>query len=321
MAYLLSPVVAWLSSKNFPLTQKKIPWSFATLVVYFLAVGIFSALLLLLVPLLFAQIEQLASSFPIYLQNAENSFEKLKIWYVKLHIPPSVEANLKLFGKSILEKTIPVLSSIGVHLVGGMLDVVAAFFVFLSAFLVSLYIVLDEKNIKSHFLEIFPKSWQEDTEELMINVGHVVGAFIRGEIVVSFIAGAASYFALLLLKLAGIQFQYALLSGTLIAFLYPIPFIGVWLPRLLIPMLAYFQLGNGLFAILIFGALTGVGIVVDNVVLPAVMGKGVGISPLIVLLAIFAGGELFGIWGLILGVPAAAVLRLIFLYLQKRITI
>jgi predicted PurR-regulated permease PerM len=52
--------------------------------------------------------------------------------------------------------------------------------------------------------------------------------------------------------------------------------------------------------------------VADNVLVPKVMGESVGVSPIAVMFAVFAGGELFGLWGLILGIPAAALVRVLF---------
>jgi predicted PurR-regulated permease PerM len=54
--------------------------------------------------------------------------------------------------------------------------------------------------------------------------------------------------------------------------------------------------------------------VADNVLVPKVMAESVGVSPITVMFAIFAGGELFGVPGLILGIPAAALLKVLFGY-------
>lgn len=321
IAYLVTPAIAWLSARSFPLTRKKIPWSFSVLVTYFAIAGLFVAILLVFAPMIISQAETLAASSPQILQKIDDSMGKLQGWYLKLHIPQRIEDRLEVYGESVAEKVAPVISNVAANLAGGILKVVAAVVVLIAAFLVSLYIALEEKNIKRHFLEMFPHSWRSDTEELMHNVGHVVGAFIRGEIFLSLTVGIGSYAGLLLLRLFGVPFEYALLSATVVALLYPIPFIGVWAPRILVPLLAYFQPGGWFAAAAVFVVLTGFGLVVDNAVLPVVMGKGVGISPLMVLLVVFAGGELFGIWGLILSVPFAAVIRLIFFYLQKHVTI
>ena len=56
-----------------------------------------------------------------------------------------------------------------------------------------------------------------------------------------------------------------------------------------------------------------------NVISPKIIGERVGLHPLAVIFAIFAGGELMGIIGMLVAVPAAAVVRIAFLYVLKRV--
>jgi predicted PurR-regulated permease PerM len=52
----------------------------------------------------------------------------------------------------------------------------------------------------------------------------------------------------------------------------------------------------------------------DNILVPKIMGESVGVSPIGVMFAVFAGGELFGIPGLLLGIPAAALIKILWRY-------
>jgi predicted PurR-regulated permease PerM len=54
--------------------------------------------------------------------------------------------------------------------------------------------------------------------------------------------------------------------------------------------------------------------IADNVLVPKIMANAVGVSPIAVMFAVFAGGELFGLPGLVLGIPAAALVRVLFTY-------
>jgi hypothetical protein len=54
--------------------------------------------------------------------------------------------------------------------------------------------------------------------------------------------------------------------------------------------------------------------IADNVLVPKIMADAVGVSPIAVMFAVFAGGELFGLPGLVLGIPAAALVRVLFTY-------
>ncbi len=321
IAYLLAPTAYWLSQKKVPFFKRNLPWGISVFLAYLFAVGIFCLIVLSIAPAIASQIQSLTTSAPGYWKSIESSFGKLRIWYLRLHVSPIVQYRLRHLAVKSAKKIMPVLSSFAAGLVGGIFKLFSALVIFLLAILVSLYILLDLENIKSYFFEIFPGDWKKDTENLSREVGRVVGGFIRGNILLSVVVAAASYAGLLFLNFFGIHFHYALLAALTAGIMYPIPFIGFWIPRLLAPILAFFQPGGWTALISVFSVLAGVGLAVDYWISPKVLGENVGISPLMVLLVVFAGGELFGIWGLLLGIPAAAVFRLIFVYLRKRVTI
>ncbi len=321
MAYLLAPAAYWFSRKKIPFIKKNLPWGISVFLAYLLAIGGISLIVFLIAPGVAAQTQSLISASPGYWKNIEDSFGKLRIWYHRLHISPLVQSSLKQYGAKAIEKISPAVSSFAAGLAGGIFKVFSALIIFLLAILVSLYILLDLENIKSYFFELFPGDWKTDTKNLSREVGHVVGGFIRGNIILSFVVAAASYIGLLILNLFGIHFHYALLAALVAGLMYPIPFLGFWIPRLLAPIVAFFQPGGWSAVISVFAVLTGIGLAVDYWLSPKILGGNVGISPLMVLLVVFAGGELLGIWGLLLAIPAAAILRLLFIYLRKRVTI
>jgi predicted PurR-regulated permease PerM len=57
--------------------------------------------------------------------------------------------------------------------------------------------------------------------------------------------------------------------------------------------------------------------VADSVLVPRIMAQSIGVSPIAVMFAVFAGGELFGLPGLILGIPAAALVKVVFGYFVR----
>jgi len=107
-------------------------------------------------------------------------------------------------------------------------------------------------------------------------------------------------------------FKFALLLGILSAIGYAIPIIGMLVVQLIALMLSAPQ---GVFMVIAVQAIVfGIARISDNVLVPKIMGGTVGVSPITVMFAVFAGGELFGLPGLILGIPAAAIARLFWRY-------
>lgn len=321
MAYLISPAVEWFSTVKLPKTNRKIPWAIATGIVYLAALSILVVLLAVLVPLITQQFTALVSSSPEYLKKIESEFWSLQAWVNRLHISVPVQENIKKYGQGILEKVGATFSAIAASTAAGLLKLVSVLLITITAFFFSMFIVLEQKRIKHYLFEMFPHAWRDDTEELFRNVNRVVGVFIRGQLIMACIVATGSYVVLVALSLLGVHYSYSLITAVFTGLFYPIPFVGFWIPRLIPPVLAYAQTGEWFSALWVMVGLMAWGLVADNIILPFVVGKGIGISPLMVLLVVFAGGELFGIWGLILSIPAAAIIRLIFFYMQKHITI
>ena len=136
---------------------------------------------------------------------------------------------------------------------------------------------------------------------------HMFGSYISGQIIVCTITGVL---------IAGITailgFKFALLFGLVSAVSYAIPIVGMIVAHLLGLVLAAPQ---GPYMIVYVEVVTfTIARISDNILVPRIMGESIGVSPIGVMFAVFAGGELFGLPGLILGIPAAALIKLIWGY-------
>lgn len=321
MAYLISPAVEGLSKIKIPGTRWKIGWGLSTLLVYVVIVALLVLVFSILVPMIAAQMSALASSMPNYIKKLEDAFQHLRDWYGRLHISSPAEQNLKKYAEPLLQRMSTTFSDLAGWIANGFLKIAQVILITLIALLFSVFIVLEQTNIKKSLFEMFPAAWHKDTEALFANVNKVVGVFIRGQIIMCIIVALGTFLVLTILNALGVPYGYSVLTAVFTGLLYPIPFIGFWIPRLVPPVIAFAQTGDWTSAFWVLLGLVSWGTVADNFILPFVMGRGIGISPLMVLVVVFAGGELFGIWGLILSIPAAAILRLIFFYLQKHVTI
>jgi len=118
--------------------------------------------------------------------------------------------------------------------------------------------------------------------------------------------------AVIWVLLAPSHFAFALLVAVICALGYAIPFVGMIVAQIIGALLAAPQ-GTGM-VIYVSVAIFVVARVADNLLVPRIMSQSVGVSPIAVMFAVFAGGELFGLPGLILGIPAAALLKVLFGY-------
>ncbi|MGD1068390.1 MAG: AI-2E family transporter [Vulcanimicrobiaceae bacterium] len=114
------------------------------------------------------------------------------------------------------------------------------------------------------------------------------------------------------LLLVPAHFPFALLVALICAIGYAVPFVGMLVAQIVAALLAIPQ-GTGM-VLWVTIAIFLVGRIGDNLLVPKVMAESLGVSPITVMFAVFAGGELFGVPGLLLGIPAAALLRVLFGY-------
>jgi predicted PurR-regulated permease PerM len=182
-----------------------------------------------------------------------------------------------------------------------------AFFIAFSAIILSFFFLLNDNQIGEWFAGMFPSGKRETARKLAAEVTQVFGSYISGQIIVSAITG----FMIAVLT-AIIGFKFSLILGIIAGVAYAVPIIGMLIAEILaVPMC----LPQGLWmTIWVQVIMFGMARISDNVLVPKIMGESVGVSPIGAMFAVFAGGELFGMPGLILGIPAAALIKILWRY-------
>jgi predicted PurR-regulated permease PerM len=155
---------------------------------------------------------------------------------------------------------------------------------------------------------------REEFHEIYDEAVRRVGGYVLGSLVVSVIAGAVSFAALILI---GVPFAAAL--AFMVAILDLIPTIGALIAAVLASAVAAF---SGVPELIATAAFFLVYQQVENYLIqPRVMGKTVEMSAPVVILAVTIGGSLLGVVGALLAIPTTAIIKVVFrqLYLEERI--
>ncbi|HZZ64277.1 MAG TPA: AI-2E family transporter, partial [Candidatus Baltobacteraceae bacterium] len=173
--------------------------------------------------------------------------------------------------------------------------------------ILSFFFLLNHQQLADGFAGFFPPSKHDMARNLSSEAVAVFGGYIAGQIIVSGITGAV-----IAALTAIFGFKFALLVGIISAIGYAIPIIGMLIAQLLALALAAPQ--GPVMVIYVQVVMFVMARISDNVLVPKIMGSSVGVSPIAVMFAVFAGGELFGLPGLILGIPAAAIAKLLWRY-------
>ncbi|HYO61424.1 MAG TPA: AI-2E family transporter [Actinomycetota bacterium] len=184
-------------------------------------------------------------------------------------------------------------------------SVLESLLVFILAPLLALYILIDLPHLQSDALNLVPQSHRDEFGDLGSKIGRAVGGFFRGQLLVALLVGVMSSIGFWIIGL-----PFWLVIGAIAGFTNLIPLVGPFI-------------GGGLG--LIVGTVTEGGTLgiaaavvalivqqIDNhVISPNVMKRTVQIHPATVMLSLLAGGTIAGFWGVLLGVPAVAVVKLL----------
>jgi predicted PurR-regulated permease PerM len=173
-----------------------------------------------------------------------------------------------------------------------------------SVFITAIYMSLDWENIKSKFVLLFKEENREQVERVIVDVENNTGVWLKGQLFLMFVIGLLSYIGL---KIVGVQFALALaiISGTLEI----IPILGPIISAVVAGLVAVVD--SPVKALLIVGVFSLIQNLEGNLLVPKVMGKVSGMSPLIILISLWIGSSLFGIIGAIVAVPVLMIATVI----------
>lgn len=172
-----------------------------------------------------------------------------------------------------------------------------------SVLVITVYLLLDREKIEDYATSFFGAR-QEKAKKVLRMIEDKLGAWLRGQLILSLVVGALVYIGLVVLRV-----DYALPLAILAAFLEVVPVIGpiiAAIPAVLIALTV-----SPLFAAIVAGLYLVIQELEGHVIVPQVMKRAVGLNPILVILAISIGGRLLGIGGALLAVPIAVVFQLV----------
>jgi predicted PurR-regulated permease PerM len=173
------------------------------------------------------------------------------------------------------------------------------------------YLLIDTPRLSSFFYQFVPKGEEGEAKRLLDSLSRVVGGYIRGQVITSLCIAAYTLVVLLILRVPN-ALAFAVLAG----FADIIPLVGA-LIAVVPPVVAAFDKSPTL-ALVVLGLLALYQQFEDRFLVPRVYGSTLNLPPIIVLIAVLTGGELLGVTGVLLALPAAAVGRVALDYALER---
>lgn len=297
--YIIYPAVRYLNTK--------MPMIWAVVVVYAAIFGIVAIGISTVAPALVDDTQTLVKSLPQIVHNTQ----------VNLSNPNNpVLARLPAVARTYVAGLVPELvhraqgyggeaASRVVALLASALGVIATIVVIP---VLSLYLLMEAPQLLRDFMRVIPAKSQPKALAFLHDLDVVLGGFIRGQLTVGATIGVCITIALLILHV-----KYAVLIGVTAGLLDVIPYVGALVG--FVPSVTLALANDGWqHAVLVAVVFAAIFQAEGHFIAPRIVSDSVGLTPLMVIIAILIGGELLGIGGMFLAVPVAAVLRIVILH-------
>lgn len=166
------------------------------------------------------------------------------------------------------------------------------------------YFLKDWNILKEKIISLFTVESRNKVRKIIEEMSLVISAYIRGQVIISIIIGIFVFSGMYMLGV-----DYPLVLGLLAACTESIPIIGPIIGSVPAIMLAY--LISPILAIKVIIFYIIVQLIENQIVVPNIMGHTIDLHPVIIIISLLIGGQLWGIFGMMLAVPAAALLRVL----------
>jgi predicted PurR-regulated permease PerM len=305
LAYLGNPFVTWL-------TRWYIPRTLAVVIFFAILVVTILMLVLLLLPVLEHQLSLLISQLPAILE----WLQQQAIPWVTRALDIEETINLSSLSSMISQhwqqaggfagQLVKTVSQSGVALIIWLANLVLVP-------VVAFYLLRDWRSVVTNMCKLIPRKYEPEALQLMTECNAVLRGFLRGQLLVMLGLGVIYTFGLWLVGL-----NLAVLIGFVSGIVSIVPYLGFFIGIMLATIAALFQFGEWMPLIYVW-IVFSVGSTIEGAVLtPWLVGDRIGIHPIAVIFAIMVGGYLFGFLGILLALPAAAVLMVMLRHLNQR---
>ncbi len=287
--------------------------SWAASIVFMVLLIVVGGVLLLLIPLIARQIENLIENLPRYGEWAQNT-----AWpwlQARLHLDPHMFDSDRLLAaiKSHIGSIGGVASTVLGKVSRSGLGIVLWLTNLVLIPVVAFYLLRDWDRLVATIDRMLPRSIQPTIAHLAHESDKVLGAFVRGQLLVMLALGV---FYGVGLTLAGLS--VGPLIGMVAGLLSFVPYLGFIVGFAAAIIAALVQYGDWTHVLIVCGVFIVGQLLEGYVLVPRLVGEKIGLHPVAVIFAVLAGGELFGFLGVLLALPAASVIMVLLRYLLER---
>lgn len=292
-AAVLEPVVNFLE-------KKKVPRTVGVLSIYLFLFLFFILVIRLIVPPIVEQVKLISDNFPNLWNKIIQNFNALREFSEQRGLTDNIQQSLKGLESALEPATKGVYSTI--------VAVFQSFINFLISLAIIFYLVVQKNAASKVFKAISPVKYQPYLNNLFAKIQKKISAWAWGQLFLGLIIGVVTFCALLF-----VMPKYALVLALVAGVTELIPYLGPILAAIPAVFLGFtyppFSLWRGVIILLLYVVIQQLE---EKVVVPKVMEKKVGLNPVIIIIVMLIGFRVAGIIGLVLAIPVATSLQIIF---------
>lgn len=297
--YLLLPVVESLHRRH-------VPRPIAILLIYVIFFGVLGYGIVKGVPYLIDQLKALMKQIPDFVRMYQNGIQQF--YHQTSNLPETVHDHFRGFLHSVEAYANGIIENI----IRALKGLAGSFLTILTVPVLVFYFLNDFPRIKNAAALMVPDKWHDSGKQILAEIDESLGGYIRGQCFVCLILGAVAALGLWLIGI-----PYPILFGIIIGITDLIPYFGPFLGAAPVAFVAatisWKMLLFVLILIVILHFLEG------NFFSPLIVGRSLHMHPIFIILALLLGEEVGGLIGLLLAVPAFAVIRVLLIHLRKRV--
>ncbi len=298
LAYALTPLVNRIDR----IGKGRMPRVIAVILVELLFLIALLGLLLLIVPIMVKELPMMREQIPVLADRLNTS---LSPWLAQFGINVALDVpSIKAFALKYLNanyedalgslmSSIKLGGSVALAIIGNAMLIPVALF----------YLLMDWDKFVARLLELVPLSMRSSVDSFTDEADSVLGQYLRGQLLVMLVM--AAFYAI---GLALFGLDLALPIGVFTGLAMFIPYVGFGIGLILAVLAGMLQFA-ALKVLIMVGVVYGIGQVVESMFLtPRLVGERIGLHPLVVIFALLAFGQIFGFVGVLIALPASAVL-------------
>jgi predicted PurR-regulated permease PerM len=303
LAYIFDPVVRRLESLG-------LPRSIAGGGIVIGALALLVGLILVLIPAIVAEIANFVKEAPQYItQLRDLAFQTLARFQIQIPqdwdtITPALIEKARQVIPELADPAARIISSLfksTLHLLGVVLQI-------LLVPIIAFYLLASFEGIKQGIVDLIPSYMREPVLQKLREIDTVLSAFVRGQLTIACLLAALYSLGFLVIGI-----DLALVLGITSGLLWIIPYLGTMVALIAGSTMALIKYGDLVHVGYVVAWIGTVQVLEGYVLTPRIVGKAIGLHPVVYILAVIVGANLFGFVGMLVAIPVTAVLRVLLL--------